>query len=35
MGNTFGELEWNYQKEAAKEAVVNPNWGQRGCNYIG
>jgi hypothetical protein len=23
MGNPFGELEWNYQKEAAKEAVVN------------
>jgi hypothetical protein len=23
MGNPFGELEWNYQKEAAKEAVIN------------
>jgi hypothetical protein len=22
-GNPFGELEWNYQKEAAKEAVIN------------
>jgi hypothetical protein len=29
MGNPFGELEWNYQKEAAKEAVVKTNWGQR------
>jgi hypothetical protein len=29
MGNPFGELEWNYQKEAAKEASSKPNWGQR------
>jgi hypothetical protein len=28
MGNPFGELEWNYQKEAAKEAG-KPYWGQQ------
>ena len=31
----FGELEWNYQKEAAKEAVVNLIGVKGVSNYIG